>query len=249
MKLRVALAGAALVVGFAVSPPARAQIAVYDGPHTYTTYLHYLGRLIEIAQKYTQIYNQYEQIYRQLQALAKLDTYWGRNVAGVIDRMERDLAYGQLPSHMNEDVRRLFEELYPGWRLPEDFWREERNAATATLDVLKETLAARHEQHVANRDHLRTVLELKNQVRTIDGTQKALEVIAGIAAFHAEATVLDAIGQQTAADATSAYFSYLANHQARQAKAIEEALARSNASPPTPSPARGWGAVPSWWRY
>ncbi len=253
-KTFLALMLALVLGGPLVAPPAAAQIPVTDYLHTAQTLLHYIGRLIEIAQKYQQIYNQYrqivneyQQIANQLKSLEKLDVHWARNIVGTMDRMELLLRRNDLPSHVNDAVASIHRELFPGWQLPRDYWREEERSATAAIDTLRETLDAQHQAFITNRDHIRTLLEIKNQIKSIDGTEKALEVIAGITAFHAEVSTLTEVAEATTADAATAFYSYFLNSNARQKKAIQEALARSTRQPPTLEPGSGWGALPSWW--
>lgn len=242
-----------LAVG-GIAPSVAALTPVADYLHTAQTVLHYIGRLIEISQKYQQIYNQYQQIANEYQQIAnqvkgleKLDIHWARNIVGTMDRMEQILRRSDLPSHVNDLVESIHRELYPGWRLPRNYWREEEDAATATIETLRETLGAQHQAFVTNRDHIRTLLELKNQVKTIDGTEKALEVLAGIAAFHAEVGTLSEVSLATSADAATAFYSYQVNAAARQKKAIHDAFEASAFEPPTLEPGRGWGALPNWW--
>ena len=254
-RLAPLLLAALVALGMGLpAPPASAQIPVTDVLHTAQTILHYVGRLIEIAQKYQQIYNQYQQIANeyqqiahQLKALEKLDVHWARNIVGTMGRIEQILRQDRLPSHVNDLVEQIHRELFPGWELPHDYWHEEESSAVAAMATLRESLGAQHEAFVTNRDHIRTLMEIKNQIKTIDGTQKALEVIAGINAFHAEVATLDELAQATTADAANAFYSYTLNASARQKKAIQEALAQSNLQPPALEPGTGWGALPSWW--
>lgn len=254
-RLALLALAAVITIGVALpAPPASAQIPVSDIAHIAQTIIHYVGRLIEIAQKYQQIYNQYQQIaneYRQianqLKALEKLDIHWARNIVGTMGRIEQILRQDRLPSHVNDLVEEIHRELFPGWQLPHDYWHEEESSAVAAMATLRESLGAQHEAFVTNRDHIRTLMEIKHQIGTIDGTQKALEVIAGINAFHAEVATLNELAQATTADAANAFYSYNLNAGARQKKAIQEALAHSNLQPPTLEPGSGWGALPSWW--
>lgn len=235
--------------------PAAAQFIVNDPPHTLETILHYIGRLTEIAQKYVMIYNQYQQIaneYRQianqLQALKKLDFHNARSIGAAVGQMERILGWGDdLPSHMNPYVEELHRELFPGWELPRDFWREEEEAVTAALDTLRETLRAQHEAHRTSVDHLSTLGALKEQVHDAEGTEQVLEALAGLAAYHAEVSTLAELSQATSADAATAFYSHQLNALARQAHAIQAALEAEDLVPPALVPGDGWGALPSWW--
>ena len=228
--------------------PVRAVTEVMDTQHKLLTLAHYITRLYEVYQKYVQIYNQYRALYYQLVALTKNDTYWSRSIVPALSSMEQRLGYGELPTHMNERVASVFGDTYRGWQSPQDFWQEERKAAETTLATLRETLAAKYTEHRVDADHIRTVEELKNQVHTIDGTQKALEVIAQIVAFQAEATVLGQAGEKTSADAATAGAAYFANRFAREERSLQEALESSNQVPPETT-GHGWRALPSWWRY
>ncbi|HEX4956389.1 MAG TPA: hypothetical protein VF017_23635 [Thermoanaerobaculia bacterium] len=246
----------ALVLALGTATPAQAQEPVHDAQHWYQTFLHYLGRVIEIAQKYVQIaneytmiYNQYQQLYYDALALAKLDTYWQRGVTSTMDSMELVLAQSELPTHVQEEIRTIFDELYPGWQLPSDWWEEEREAVTSTLGTLRETQAAKQLEHTTTLEQMHALNQLKNQVREVDGTQKALEVLAGIAAFHAEATVLATVGDRTSADAATSYYAYLVNQLARQERALQEAIESSSRVPPELAATPGWGPLPSWWPY
>jgi len=247
LVLAAACLSVVLVSGFA-APPAEAAITVEDIQHIILTYAHYVTRLYEVYQKYLQIYNQYQQLYYQILALTKNDTYWSRSIVPALSSMEQRLGYGELPTHMNERVASVFGDTYRGWQSPQDFWQEERKAAETTLATLRETLAAKYTEHRVDADHIRTVEELKNQVHTIDGTQKALEVIAQIVAFQAEATVLGQAGEKTSADAATAGAAYFANRFAREERSLQEALESSNQVPPETT-GNGWRALPSWWRY
>ncbi len=246
----------ALVLTFGTAAPVAAQEAVHDAQHWYQTFLHYLGRIIEIAQKYVQIaneytmiYNQYQQLYYQALSLAKLDTYWQRGITSTMDTMEQILAQSELPTHVQEEIRAIFDEIYPGWQETTDWWEDERRAVDSTLATLRETQAAKQVEHVITREQMHALGQLKNQVREIDGTQKALEVLAGIAAFHAEATVLATVGDRTSADAANSYFAYLVNQMARQERALREAIESSSRVPPELTSSEGWGPLPSWWSY
>ena len=237
------------------TPPGEAQVLVNDPPHTIQTILHYVGRLTEIAQKYVVIYNQYEQLasqYRQiayqLQALKKLDFHNARSIGQAIGQMERILGWGDdLPSHMNPYVEELHRELFPGWELARDFWQEEEEAVTASLDTLRATLRAQHEAHRTSADHLSTLGAIKQQIHDAEGTEQVLEALAGLAAYHAEASTLAELSEATSADAATAYFSHELNLFARQLHSIQAALEAEDLVPPTLVPGDGWKALPSWW--
>ena len=244
----------AILAGSTLARRASAQFLVADIGHTVQTVLHYAGRLIEISQKYIQIYNQYQQIAHQvrqiqlqLQSLKKLDFFWARNVVGTMGRMEAILAHGDLPSHMNPDVRGIFEEIYPGWQATLDGWEDEERVTTKTLETLRETLAAQYESHRTMVDHIRTLLELKNQVRSIEGNEEALETIAGLVAFHAEADTLSQLAAATSADAATAYYAFQVHRMARQERSLELAIESSELVPPALDSQPGWGALPAWW--
>jgi P-type conjugative transfer protein TrbJ len=236
------------------APPASAQVLVWDIPHTAQTIAHYIARLTEISQKYQQIYNQYQQIaneyhqiINQLQMLKKLDVHWARNIVGTMARMEILLQRAGLPTHANPAIETIHREIYPGWEVPLDWWRDEERAVTASLDTLRENLKAQYEAHRTQVDHIRTLMEIKQQVRSIEGTEEALEAIAGITAFQAEVSTLAEVARATSADAATAYYSYQINRQARQERAVQEILERSDLTPPELVPGSGYGALPSWW--
>lgn len=252
--LRSAVLALALALGL-LAERAAAQIPVTDTAHITQTILHYVGRLIEIGQKYQMIYNQYEQIVNQtrqiqlqLQALEKLDTYWFRSVSGAVGQMERTLGWYDLLSHMDPGIDGTFQRTFPGWQPPRDWWAEEEEAATKTLDTLRATYLAQREAHTTTTSHLRGLGEIKEQIRAIDGTEKGLEVLAEIAAFQAEGDGLDQLSRATSADAATAFYSYQLNRQMRQAIAVQKAITTSDLHPPQYSSAGGWGALPTWWR-
>ena len=256
MKTRLAGLTLALVLtaGFSTRP-AEAQTFVADVVHTAQTTLHYVGRLIEIAQKYTQIYNQYQQlanearqIQLQLQALEKLDTYYFRNVSGAVGQMQRTLGWYDLLSHMDPGIESTFFRTFPGWQPPQDWWAEEEEAATKTLDTLRATYVAQREAHTTTTAHLAGLGHIKEQITTIDGTEKGLEVLAELAAFQAEGDGLDQLSRATSADAATAFYSFQLNRQMRQARALHFAITSSELNPPPYDPSSGWGALPNWWR-
>lgn len=251
------LAAVALGLGgafFVATLPASAQIPVTDAAHISQTVIHYAARLVEIAQKFQQIANQVQQIAHQvrqielqLQALKKLDVYWARNVMNTMAAMEQVLSQLGIPSHMSPAVREVFDEVYPGWEAPTDWWQEEELAASTTLLTLRETLWANYLQHRTTMDHLRTLSEIKNQVRDIKGTQEALEAIASATAFNGEAASLGLFAAAASADAATAYYAYEVNSRARQQRSLQEAILTSQLDPPALGSSPGWGALPSWW--
>lgn len=247
------LGGAALLLHPA---PAEAQFIVNDPIHTLETVLHYIARLVEIGQKYQQIYNQYLQLARQLreielqlQSLKKLDRYWLRRVEGVIGQVEGALSGRLIPSHVSPTVRQAWSEAYRGWELPVDWWAEEEVASGATLRTLRETLWAKHLQHRATVEHLRTLEEIKHQLQQVEGHEEALEALTTLAAFQTEAQILASLAAQTSADAATAYYSYQVNLRARQEAALRMALETSRQTPPALDARPGWGALPAWWSW
>lgn len=252
-----ALIGVLIVASVVAVAPwtAHAVYPVADYVHTLQTLFHYIARGVEIGQKYVQIYNQYRQLYydaqdlaHDTQNLAKLDNYWARNVVGTMARMEATLDDYALPSHANPRVGYAHQQTYPGWEPPQNWWLEEELAATTTLDVLRRTLEAKYAAHRTAVDHIRTLLELKQQVKEVEGHEEALEVIAGITAFTAEVETLAQVAADTSADADTAYYSYIVNREARGARAFQVALDSSELELDLPPAGQGWAAVPRWWR-
>lgn len=243
------------LAGMLAAPPAAASIIpVADYVHTIQTTLHYYGRLIEIAQKYLQLYrqaqqiaNELEQIRNQEQALKKLETFFARDPAATISTMESILAAHDILSHTQPGVATAHRATFPGWTLFNDFWPEEQYTVTATLKTLRKTLEAQHQAHTTNRDHLQTLNELKRQMTNAGGTEQILENLASIAAYHAEVGTLAQMSEATSADAATVFYSHEINRRARLEKAIHEAFRRSDLEPPELLPGTGWGPLPNWW--
>ena len=242
---RAAVLARAIGVTTIIATPAKGYVLlVSDAAHTAQTIIHYVGRLYEIYQKYVQIQNQYYQIRNQLQMLKKLDRYWARNIVYTMEFMEDLMARHGLPTHMDPSVHQLHPLLYPGWTPPVDYWSERRETSTQTLATMRQSLAAQHIAFKTARDHIRTLLELKQQLRSVKGTEEVLEVVGGMVAWNGEVANLAQLSASTSADAATAYYSYLVSSQARQERAIEEALRpRPVANPNAP----GWNARPDWW--
>jgi len=258
--LRAAAAGVLIGLTFTASVvvlapwTAEAIWPVADYVHTLHTVFHYIARATEISQKYLQIHNQYRQIYydyeaflRDLQNLKKIDKYWARNVVGTMERMERILEHDRT-THANPRVGSLHREVYPGWQPPRDWWREQERAATMTMDVLRDTLEAKYQAHRTTVDHIRTLLELKQQVKAVEGHEEVLEVMAQISAFEAEVVTLAQVAADTTADAQTAYYSYRVNQEARAERALKDAIENARAEVASTDAGSGWGALPSWWR-
>ena len=259
--LRAVLAVALLLVGATVSvlvvPPQPATAAtqlVSDLGHTAQTIIHYIGRIVEIAQKAQQIINQYQQIVNearmianQVQALRKLDLHSFRDIEATLRQIEAVMNGHLIPSHLSPGVRGIHTEAYRGWNLPFDTWTEEKVSVTSSLDTMRESLWAKHLQHRTTLEHLEELEEMKSQIEAAEGHEEILEVIGTLAAFSTEADLLAQISAQTSADAATAYYSYQVNRLARQGRSLEEGLKTSIMQPPDLTATPGWGALPGWW--
>jgi len=258
-RLRAALAVLCLLMTVAIpaalmTTAAHAQIPVTDVVHIGQTIIHYIARLREIAQKATQISNQYRQlanelrmIKNQIQALKKLEIHHFRDVEPTLRQIEAVMNGHLIPSHLSAAVRGIHAEVYRGWNLPFDTWREEKVSVTSTLDTMRESLFAKFLQHRTTLEHLAELEGLKGEIEAAEGHEEILEAIASLTAFDTETKLLAQISAQTSADAATAYYSYQVNRLGRQGRSLEEAIKTTSLNPPTIQTEPGWGALPTWW--
>ena len=233
---------------------ATAQIPVTDVAHIHQTIVHYIARLHEIVQKATQIANQYRQlvndarmIAHQIQALKKLEIHHFRDVEPTLRQIEAVMNGHLIVSHLSPGVRGIHTEVYRGWNLPFDTWREEAVSVKSSLDTMRESLFAKHLQHRTVLQQLETLNGLKDQIEEAEGHEEILEAIASLAAFDTETQLLAQIAAQTSADAATAYYSYQVNRLGRQGRSLEEAIMTTPLNPPAIGSNPGWGALPTWW--
>jgi len=233
---------ACLLAQVALPPPAAAQIPVTDVAHiaanVYHQALHYIGRLLEIQQKY-------EQIRYQLQALKKLKSPNWRDVGNLLVYLNNLMREGETLAYSLENIVEVFRETFPGWVESKDWPTEYRAQMVRTLNTMERALRTVNQQ--SRGFSPKDLGRIKAQVEDIHGHEEALELLATIGAYNAEELLLLRQSLAAANNISSVYFAADVNAKAQAALTLAAATRRTIVQRPVPSP--GFTTRPTWWPF
>lgn len=212
LALTLALLALSTFVGS--PPPAAAQWAVFDAPHTVQTIIHYIARGYEIYQKAEQIRRQIEQVRRQVQALKKLANPNWREVASLLYVLDRLMQQGDSLAYSLADIEARFRETFPGWIPLRPGVEERRRQAERALATMRQGLATvQRSSHLITDQY--TLGDIKSKMATIEGHQEALELLATIGTFGAEEQILTRQALAVANNLDAVYYGYRLNQEAQ----------------------------------
>lgn len=209
---RSLLVALAMSVGATLAPAsAPAQFAVLD--------------VANLAQAVLQVQEARNQVERQIQALKRLPAVDWRLIQALTVKLET-------LSRQGVALDMEFQQLFPGYLSMAPV--QKRAQAQRVLLTMRSTLRA-SQIHVEDaRAGQATLMQIKNRIGGVEGTQGALELQAAISGYLADeaATLRQAVA--AGAQAEAVWRAYQLQQQEQSRAAHDEMIAATRASPPGP---------------